>query len=102
MAVISDREIRNKLLESDDPKGWKYSIGEQMRDNLTNEQAAMLAYFFYVGDRMGLGHYFIEVMGPAIEKTMASEIERYKDTHDITVGRDDLSAYKEHRDLTEE
>ena len=102
MSRISDSEIRNKILDSDDPVGWKYSIGEQMRDNLTNEQAAMLAYLFYAGDYCNLGHYFGEIMAPVIRRTMLNEIERYKDTHEITIGRDDCSAYKEHRDLTEE
>lgn len=108
--ILSDKEIRNKLLESDDPAGWKYSIGEQMRDNLTNEQAAMLAYYYYralkydlqYGDVISLARYFMEIMGPVIEKTMDNEIEKYKEKHDITYGQDDCSSYKEHRDLTEE
>ena len=99
---MSDKEIRNKLLESDDPKGWKYSIGEQMRDNLTNDQAAMLAYYVYICDMANLGRYFEEIMGPTIRKTMINEIERYKDKHSMNDEQDDCSAFKEHRDLNPE
>lgn len=95
MLTISDKEIRQKLLESNDPKGWNYSIGEQMRDNLTDDQAAMLAYHYYRGDITALVEYFREIIGPIIEKAMAREIEQYKEKNDIIYGRDDCSAYKE-------
>lgn len=92
--ILSDKEIRAKLLESNDPKGWKYSIGEQMRDNLTDGQAAVLAYYYYrdlitkPSDAEALGNYFKEIMGPIIEKTMAWEIERYKDNNPTTIGEE--------------
>lgn len=88
MPVMSDKEIRNKLLESDDPKGWKYSIGEQMRDNLTDGQAAMLAYYYFQRDFTNLGYYLAEIMKPVIEKAMANEIEEYKRHNSITVGEE--------------
>lgn len=86
MSIMSDKEIRQILLESNDQAGWKYSIGEQMRDNLTDDQAAMLARYYYdsfASDELAM--YFDEIMGPIIEKTMKNEIERYKLSHSITI-----------------
>ena len=100
MSRISDNEIRLIVLES---KEFAYAAGEKLRDELTNEQAALLAYYMLAG---GLGEkflaYAIGVLQPILKKALDSEIEDYKYKHDLNEEPDDCSAFKEHRELNPE
>ena len=86
---MSDNEIKQVVLESSD---FAYSVGEALRDNLTNEQAALIAFYMLRNVRVGekledfqrdLGILVIEELKPIVEKTMKFEIEEYKIKHNI-------------------
>jgi hypothetical protein len=87
--TISDREIKHKVLES---KEFAYSAGEQLRDNMTNEQAALIAYYLFnecpgvdsIHRKIDIGRLTIEHFGILLKKVLDSEIEAYKDKHGIS------------------
>ncbi len=102
MARISDSEIRLKVLESPE---FAYAAGEKLRDELTNEQAALMAHrLFSVLSRFDLsfGDYAAEIIMPILKQVLEIEIEAYKDKHCINDEVDDCSAFKEHRDTNPE
>ena len=81
MSRISDSEIRLKVLES---KEFAYAAGEKLRDELTNEQAALMGYQLFSGLPIA---YFenssYEILAPILRTVLDSEIESYKDKHDL-------------------
>jgi hypothetical protein len=96
MTRISDSEIRLKVLES---KEFAYAAGEQLRDELTNEQAAMIGYYIFTGGGNDkLLPYLLDILCPIMSKVLDSEIEDYKDKHSLNDEMDDCSAFKNHRE----
>lgn len=97
MSRISDSEIRLKVLES---KEFAYSAGEKLRDELTNEQAALLGYSL-LGNRHqdNFALYAREIIYPILKKVLENEIEDYKDKHSLNNDEmDDCSEFKNHRE----
>ena len=88
MSRISDSEIRLKVLES---KEFAYAAGEKLRDELTNEQAALLGYFLFAKHRLDerefniepFNSYVLDVLYPILKKVLKSEVEDYKDKHEL-------------------
>ena len=86
MKRISDSEIRLKVLES---KEFAYAAGEKLRDELTNEQAALLGYYLLAKDvdtvfdsEMFHDHAW-DILYPLLKQVLDSEIEDYKDKHEL-------------------
>ena len=98
---MSDSEIRLKVLES---KEFAYAAGEQLRDNLTNEQAALLGYYLFgkAGSPDDFYIYALECIAPIMKQVLNSEIDDYNDRHCINEETDDCSAFKEHLDMNPE
>ena len=97
MIRISDSEIRLKVLES---KEFAYAAGENLRDELTNEQAALLGYFIFTRTHSSAFNLCAwDILYPLLKKTLDSEIEAYKDKHNLNDETDDCSDFKEHREL---
>ena len=82
MTRISDSEIRRKVLES---KEFAYAAREKLRDELTNEQAALLSYYLFMGGQheSKLLSYVLDTFQPILEKVLKSEVEEYKDKHEL-------------------
>ena len=100
MSRISDKEVRMIVLES---KEFAYAAGEKLRDELTNEQAAMLGYYMLANpSNDNLARYCTEVIYPVLQTVLRSEIEAYKDKHNLNDEVDDCSVFKEHRELKPE
>ena len=101
MSRISDNEIRLKVLES---KEFAYAAGEKLRDELTNEQAALLAYYMFTGQIKSPTFLScaLEILQPLLKHALDREIEDYKYKHDLNDETDDCSAFKEHRELNPE
>jgi hypothetical protein len=89
MSRISDSEIRLKVLES---KEFAYAAGEKLRDELTNEQAALLGYYLFSGlSPAYFDNNAYEIIYPILKKVLESEIESYKDKHDLNYDPEELS-----------
>lgn len=84
MSRISDSEIRLKVLES---KEFAYAAGEKLRDELTNEQAALLGYYILAFPSPDEDEAFKicawNILSPILKQVLESEIESYKDKHDL-------------------
>jgi hypothetical protein len=93
MNRISDSEIRLKVLES---REFAYAAGEKLRDELTNEQAAVLGYYLFTNpSNENLAKYCMEVIYPILSKVLYNEIEDYKDKNSIAYEPGDCSAFEE-------
>lgn len=81
MNRISDSEIRLKVLES---KEFAYAAGEKLRDNLENEQIALLAHYLFASkDIEKASAYALDILRPILKRTLDSEVEEYKDKHEL-------------------
>lgn len=82
MSRISGSEICLKVLES---KEFAYAAGEKLRDELTNERAALLAYYLFTGGQSEtkLLSYVLDTFQPILKKVLDSEVEDYKDKHEL-------------------
>ena len=100
MNRISDSEIRLKVLES---KEFAYAAGEKLRDELTNEQATLLAHYLFARSDIGkFNEVALAATYPLLKQVLDSETEDYKYKHNLNEEPDDCSAFKEHRDLNPE
>ena len=81
MSRISNSEIRLKVLET---KEFAYAAGEKLRDELTNEQAALFGYYMFANpSNDNLARYCLEVIYPVLLTVLNSEVEDYKDKHKL-------------------
>lgn len=93
---LSESEIKQIVLES---KEFAYAAGEKLRDELTNEQAALLGYYMLVNPSSeNLARYCTEIIYPIMSAVLVSEVEYYKDKHCLNEKMDDCSAFKNHRE----
>lgn len=87
---------RQEKLES---RKFAMHFGDRMRDELSDEHAAMLAYYIENRDDAEVGRLLREIFRPHIKEVLEFMEETDPEPRPA---RGDIEAFKEHRDLNPE